>query len=58
MWTLFFVVATIICSIGWLVCYISAKAIVYYLQQKGYPKPDKKEINECTRHVAEMMFKK
>lgn len=58
MWTIFFIITTIVCAIGWLACHIGAKAIVYYMKQKGYPRPDEKEINECTRHVVEMLFKK
>lgn len=57
MLTLILFGTTAISGIGWLTRYISTKALLYYLEQKGYPLPTDQEIKECTQTVAKHTFK-
>ena len=58
MLTLVFAIMAVICGIGWLKYYISTCALVYFIQRKGYTPPNDEEIQECTRWVAEKIFRK
>nr|DAF82013.1 MAG TPA: hypothetical protein [Caudoviricetes sp.] len=57
MWTILFVITTLICAIGWLTRYISCAALIYYIEKKGYKLPDNHDMQECTRFVAKKIFK-
>ncbi len=57
MWTVVFAAATIFCAANWFKRYISAAALVYYMQKKQYKLPTDEEIKECTAWVAKQMFK-
>lgn len=56
--TIFFIVTTVICGFGWYVNYLSAKALVRYINLKGYEPPTAEETKECVRWAAKDMFKK
>lgn len=57
MWTLFFLITTIVCTIGWLSRYVSCAAMIYYMQKKQYKLPEDSEIEECTAYVVKRLFK-
>lgn len=57
MWTIIFIISTLICAIGWMNRYISCTAMIYYLTKKQYKLPDDKEIRECTAFVVKHMFR-
>ncbi|MGC4018358.1 MAG: hypothetical protein QM793_03445 [Muricomes sp.] len=57
MWTILFVVTTIICGIGWLIRYISCTAMIYYVRKNGYKLPTDEELKECTQFVIKHLFK-
>lgn len=38
--------------IGWAVCYISSKALVFFMKEKGYTPPGKMEIKKWCRYAA------
>lgn len=52
-----FLIATVVCGIGWLSRYISCSAMIYYMIKKGYKLPDDKEMEECTQSVIRRLFK-
>lgn len=56
MWTIVFIISTVVCGIGWVVRYISTAAIIYYLEKKGYTKPSDEDIKECTLWVIKHLF--
>ncbi len=51
MW-LIFLLTTIICGLGWYVCFLSTKALIYYMKRKGYTPPSEAETKECIRQIA------
>lgn len=57
MWTIIFIVTTIICGIGWITRYISCTAMIYYMKKTGYKLPNDEEIKECTRFVVRHFIK-
>lgn len=57
MWTIIFIVTTIICGIGWLARYISCTAMIYYMKKKGFKLPNDEETEECTQFVVKHLFK-
>ncbi|MBA4697798.1 MAG: hypothetical protein H2212_00040 [Ruminococcus sp.] len=57
MWTIIFIVTTIICGIGWITGYISCTAMIYYMKKTGYKLPNDEEIKECTRFVVRHFIK-
>ncbi|MDD3137574.1 MAG: hypothetical protein PHX08_01195 [Lachnospiraceae bacterium] len=58
MWTLLFIVTTMICAMKWLAWRVSTAAVLYYISKNGYPLPDNEELKECTRIVAEKILKR
>ncbi|BDZ81377.1 hypothetical protein [Claveliimonas bilis] len=57
MWTVIFIITTVICAIGWMIKHISCMAIIYYMETNGYRLPNDREIEECTREAAKHLFK-
>lgn len=55
--TVIFIGSTTVCALGWLTKHIALCSLVYYLEKKGYPKPNEQEIRECTQWVVKQMFK-
>ena len=58
MWTVLFMISTVICGIGWAVRYVSTAAMIYYIEKKGYTKPNDEDIEECTQWAIRHIFKK
>lgn len=57
MWTVVFIITTIICAVGWLGRYISCTAMIYYIEKKQYDLPSDEEIKDCTAFVVKHMFR-
>ena len=57
MWTIAFLITTIICASGWLSRYISCLAMIYYMEKNQYKLPNDLEIKECTDFAIKQMFK-
>lgn len=53
----FFILTTIICAVGWLIRYINAATLIWYIQEKEIPLPSDSEMKAGTRFVIEHMFK-
>lgn len=47
-----FAILMIICLIGWLTCYISAKTLLLYMEARKYDMPSRKEIRKWTKQAA------
>lgn len=45
-----------ICALNWLKWHISAAALMYFIQKKGYSLPDDGELKDCTSYVAKRMI--
>ena len=46
------IVSVIVCGVGWTANYISAKAVIHYILEKGYELPSKEEIRKHTKYAA------
>ena len=57
MWTVIFIITTVVCVIGWLKRYLSCLALAYYMTTKGCALPNDDEIKECTLEAAKHLFK-
>lgn len=55
--TIIFLVTTIVFAIGWLKYKVSSRAMIYYIEKKGYKQPNNDEIAKCTQEVVRHMFK-
>ncbi|MDD3137572.1 MAG: hypothetical protein PHX08_01185 [Lachnospiraceae bacterium] len=51
MWTLLFIVTTIILLREWMIERVNKETLLYYIQKKGYPLPTDDEVEECTEFV-------
>lgn len=57
MGTVLFAVSTVICAFGWLNCYVSRMAILYYyMKKKQQDKPEATEMNECFKEAWLHLF--
>lgn len=53
-----FLIATIICAIGWIKYYIGALTLIYYMTSKDYILPSKNEMKACSTYVVKrLLFK-
>lgn len=52
MWTVIFLITTVICGIGWLKRYVSCAALIHFMKMKGYSLPNDEEIEECVRFTV------
>lgn len=52
-----FFCTTIVFAIGWLKYKVSSRAMIYYIEKKGYKQPNNDEIAKCTQDVVKHMFK-
>ena len=57
MWTILFVITTVICAIGWFSRYISCLNLIYYMEKNQYKLPNDQELKECTDFVMKHLFK-
>lgn len=54
--TMFFLIATVICAVGWIKNRISVLTISTFLEKKNiHPTDD--ELNECSKFVVEHLLK-
>ncbi|WP_158661631.1 hypothetical protein [Blautia marasmi] len=51
MWTIVFVVLTILCGFKWMQWKLATHAWAWYLEKRGYQPPNDHDIKECTRAV-------
>ena len=51
MWMIF-LLSTAVCGVGWYVYFLSTKALIYYMKEKGYTPPTEAEINDCLWYVV------
>ena len=56
--TIFFIGTTIICALGWVVCWTSTAALVKYMHDKGYTPPSSEETKECCTQVWEWLLRR
>ncbi len=49
--TIFFVITTIIASIGWLLYWVGSAALAKYMIDKGYTLPSDEEMKTCCTYV-------
>lgn len=45
-------ITSTICSIGWATCYISTKALLFFMKEKNYAPPDKAETKKWCKYAA------
>lgn len=57
MWTIIFMIATIVCALGWLKNRISTLTIIYYITKNGYKMPTDSDLAECSQWVVKKMLK-
>lgn len=57
MWTVIFLITTLICAFGWFTTYVAAGAMLYYMATNGYKLPDKAERKECFEYIAKKILK-
>lgn len=55
--TVFFILTTIISSIGWLCYWVGSAALVKYMMDKGYTPPSDEEMRACSTYVWKKIFK-
>ncbi len=53
MLALVFLITTIICACGWILNKVGQAALLWYLDEKGYPYPSDEEMRKGTRWAAE-----
>ena len=62
MWTVLFVITTIVFVVKWWIGKVMFKSLLYFIVDKGYTEPTKKELEQCidivTKKTVEEWFKK
>lgn len=56
MWTVIFIITTIICAAGWLICHIERNAMIHYIKKTG-AQPTHSEIAECVQWAMKHALK-
>ena len=51
MLTLFFVITTFICAVGWLAYWVGSAALAKYILDKGLMPPSDEEMKACCTYV-------
>lgn len=55
--TALFILTTAICAFGWLNCYVSRMAtLYYYMEKKRQDEPEAAEMNECLKEAWMHLF--
>lgn len=54
--TAFFVLTTIISSIGWLCYWVGSAALAKYMMDKGYTPPSDEEMKACSTYVLKRIL--
>ncbi len=54
--TVFFIMTTIISSVGWLCYWVGGAALAKYMMDKGYTFPSDEELKECNTYVLKKIF--
>lgn len=57
MWTVIFLITTVICGIGWIKRYVSCAALLYFMNAKGYSLPNEKEMEENIQTAVRKIFR-
>lgn len=52
MWTILFLVMTIVFLIKWKISELTFKALIYYIVEKGSTVPTKRELEQCITIVV------
>ena len=57
MLTVFFLLTTFICGLGWLVCWVGSAALAKYILDKGYKPPSDEEMKACSMYVWKKLLR-
>lgn len=55
--TVFFVVISAVCAVGWLSSWVGNAAIGKWIIDKGYMPPTDEELSECVAYVWRNLFR-
>lgn len=54
--TVFFIMTTIVSTVGWLCHWVGSAALVNYMKNKGYTLPSDEELKECNAYVLKKIL--
>ena len=58
MLTVIFGILAAVCALGWWTCDTNVKAIIHFMDLKGYTPPTSEEVRECVRWAVKRKLSK